>query len=280
MSRWLFFSRQSPGGSRQKANGEKSLSCRQATGYWLLIFSWLLVTGYCLLIFFNAFAAETKEILFGPIDGKVDEKGLPLGWQELTFAKIPQHTKYTVIKEDGQWVIQAQSRSSASALIKELELDPKQYPILEWRWKIKNTLPKGDESKKAGDDYAARIYITFKYIPEKASASERVLYALGKTLYGKYPPKATLNYIWANKLPQNQAVDSPYTGRAKLIAVESGPALAGRWITEERNIYEDYLKNFGAEPPPINGVAVMTDSDNTQGEAEAYYAGIVLKGKE
>lgn len=217
------------------------------------------------------------EINLGPPDGRVDEKGLPLGWQELTFPKIPRYTKYTPVTNDGQWAIKAESRTSASALTKELELDPRQYPRLQWRWKIKNILPLGDESKKEGDDYAARVYVTFKYLPEQASASEKVLYGIGKALYGKYPPKATLNYIWANKLPKGQAVNSPYTDRAKLIAVESGPGLAGQWISEERNIYQDYKTYFGAEPPPISGIAIMTDSDNTQGEAEAYYAEIVLK---
>jgi hypothetical protein len=220
------------------------------------------------------------EIYVGPHDGRADEKGLPWGWREITFSKIPQHTKYTLQNHEGQWVIKAESHSSASALVKELELDPKKYQILQWRWKIKNTLPRGDETRKEGDDYAARVYITFKYIPEQASAAERILYGIGKAIYGKYPPKATLNYIWANKLPQGQAADSPYTDKAKLIAVESGPALAGQWLIEERNLYEDYKKHFGTEPPPINGVALMTDTDDTQGEAEAYYAGIVLKAKE
>ncbi len=235
----------------------------------------LLAAGLAVLA--GAGTLPGEMINLGPADGRVDEKGLPFGWQELTFPKIPQHTRYTPVNNDGHWAIKAESRASASALFKELDLDPKAYPILRWRWKIKNTLPRGDESKKEGDDYAARVYVTFKYMPEQAGTSEKILYGIGKALYGKYPPKATLNYIWANKLPAGQAANSPYSDRAKLIAVESGPALAGQWRTEERNIYEDYKKYFGAEPPPINGIAIMTDSDNTQGEAEAYYAEIVLK---
>lgn len=223
---------------------------------------------------------EQKEIRLVSLDGKTDEKGIPWGWKELTYRKIPRHTQYTLVNQEGGWTIKAESRDAASALYKEMELDPKKYQILQWRWKIKNILPKGDETRKEGDDYAARVYVTFKYIPEEASASERILYGVGKVIYGKYPPKATLNYIWANKLPQGQAADNPFTEKAKMIAVESGPALAGQWRTEERNIYEDYKKYFGAEPPPLNGIAIMTDTDNTHGEAEAFYAEIVLKEKE
>ena len=62
-----------------------------------------------------------------------------------------------------------------------------------------------------------------------------------------------------------------------MIVVESGPAKLNTWITEERNVYEDYKRAFGEEPPMISGVAIMTDTDNTGESAEAYYGDIVLK---
>ncbi len=65
--------------------------------------------------------------------------------------------------------------------------------------------------------------------------------------------------------------------RAKMIVVESGPANVGRWVDVERNLYEDYRRLFGGEPPRIVGVAVMTDTDNTGESAVAYYGEIVLR---
>jgi hypothetical protein len=61
-----------------------------------------------------------------------------------------------------------------------------------------------------------------------------------------------------------------------MVAVESGNAKAGTWVTEERNVYEDYRALFGEDPPPIGAVALMTDTDNTGGEAEALYGDIFL----
>jgi hypothetical protein len=49
------------------------------------------------------------------------------------------------------------------------------------------------------------------------------------------------------------------------------------WVDEERNIYEDYKKAFGEEPPMINGVAIMSDTDNTKEQATAYYGDIVFQ---
>ena len=63
-----------------------------------------------------------------------------------------------------------------------------------------------------------------------------------------------------------------------MVAVESGDEKAGTWITEERNVYEDYRTLFGEEPPVIGAVALMTDTDNTGGEAIAYYGDITLGG--
>ena len=60
---------------------------------------------------------------------------------------------------------------------------------------------------------------------------------------------------------------------------ESGPTNVGLWVEESRNIYEDYKKAFGEEPPMINGVAIMSDNDNTKERVVAYYGDIVVLRK-
>jgi len=62
-----------------------------------------------------------------------------------------------------------------------------------------------------------------------------------------------------------------------MIVVQSGPHDIGKWIVEERNVYDDFKKAFNEEPPMISGVAIMTDTDNTQESATAYYGDIVFK---
>lgn len=59
-----------------------------------------------------------------------------------------------------------------------------------------------------------------------------------------------------------------------MIVVESGPAKLKTWVIEERNVYEDYTRAFGGEPSMISGVAIMTDTDNTDESAEAYFMGV------
>jgi len=61
-----------------------------------------------------------------------------------------------------------------------------------------------------------------------------------------------------------------------MLAVESGPSKAGQWVNEERDIQADYRRVFGENPPEAGGVAIMTDTDNTGGEATAWYGDITL----
>ena len=142
---------------------------------------------------------------------------------------------------------------------------------------MENILQKGDERRKEGDDYAARVYVAFQYDPNIATVWERTRYGAYRLLYGEYPPKAVINYIWANRLPRDAAIDNAFTDRAKMIAVRSGPSDVGRWHEEERNVFEDYRRLFGQEPPRIAGIAVMTDTDNTGESAVAYYDRIALR---
>jgi hypothetical protein len=161
-------------------------------------------------------------------------------------------------------------------MYRPLDLNPKEYTTLSWCWKIDRVINKGDETKKGGDDYAARIYVTFKYDPSHATFLERTKLGAIKMFHGEYPPKGALNYVWAGHLPIGKRFSNPYTDRAKMVVVESGNEKATRWVCEERNLYDDYKQLFGEEPPILHGIAVMTDTDNTGDEAIAYYADLVL----
>jgi hypothetical protein len=201
----------------------------------------------------------------------------PPDWKPLTFKKIERHTTYKLVKDDGKVVIKAVAKASASGLTREIKIDPKEYPIVQWRWKVSNILKKGDVKRKDGDDYPARIYITFKYDPSKLSFAGKAKYETVKALYGQYPPHAAINYIWESKASKGTIVPNPYTDRVMMIVVESGEAKLNQWANEERNIYEDYKKAFKEEPPLISGVAIMTDTDNTGESATAFYGDILFK---
>jgi hypothetical protein len=231
-------------------------------------------------LFFSSAAIQARSqamIEVGKFSAATVGQELPDGWKPLTFKKIEKHTTYTLARDDHTVVVKAVAIASASGLTREIKINPKEYPIVQWRWKVMNILKKGDVYKKGGDDYPARIYITFEYDPSKLSFFEKSKYEAIRLLYGEYPPLAAINYIWESKAPVGTMVPNPYTDRVMMFVVESGAANVGQWVNEERNVYEDYKKAFKQEPPMISGVAIMTDADNTGETATAYYGDIIFK---
>jgi hypothetical protein len=217
---------------------------------------------------------ESPQVLeVGKFSAAAEGAVLPDGWKPLTFPKR-RHTSYTLIKDGCTVVIKATSKASASGLTREIKIDLKEYPIVQWRWKVANILKKGDVTKKEGDDYPARLYIIFQFQPEKVSFLEKTA---ARLLYGHDPPSGAINYLWESKSPKGTLVPNPSSDRIKMIVVESGSASLNQWLTEERNVYEDYKQAFGEEPPLISGVAIMTDTDDTGESATAYYGDIVFK---
>ncbi len=201
----------------------------------------------------------------------------PNGWKPLTFTKIPQHTNYSFVKDDDRVAVKAVSQASSSGLTKEVLIDPKEYPIIRWQWKVSNVLKYGDVAKKEGDDYPARIYVTFQYDSQKVGLFGKAKYEAAKLIYGQYPPLGAINYIWESRAPVGTAVPNPYTDQVHMIVVESGSSKLNTWVTEERNVYDDYKRAVGEDPPMISGVAIMTDTDNTGESTTAYYGDILFK---
>lgn len=183
--------------------------------------------------------------------------GLGPGWAEKSFTG---KTQYEISRDEGQPCLLATSKGAASALYYKIDYDPREYPYIVWKWKVDNIIEKGDATQKSGDDYAARLFVVFP-----SSFFVRT---------------ETLNYIWANKLPKDSSIPSPYTENDIMVSVQSGPAKTGKWLVESRNIYEDYKKYFGSQPEKVGAIAIMTDTDDTKEKASARYGTIAICRKD
>lgn len=224
-----------------------------------------------------AYAQSPLVIEVGKFSEAMEGETLPPHWKPLMFKKIERHTVYSLVRDQDTVVIKAVAEASASGLIREIQINPKEFPIVQWRWKVGNILRKGDVYRKEGDDYPARLYIAFEYNAGKLGFFERAKYEMARLFYGQYPPLNAINYLWESHAAKGTMVPNSYTHRVMMIVVESGPEKVDQWVNEERNIYEDYKQAFGEDPPMISGVAIMTDTDNTGEKAVAYYGDILFK---
>lgn len=221
------------------------------------------------LIFFISLSvapvfAENKQVLFR------EDFNTLANWEPLTFSKIKKHSTYTIVAEGKHSFLRAESHASASAIIYRQTFNVYEYPLMRWRWKVDNVYKNGNIRDKSGDDYPIRVYVMFQYDPKQADIKERMSYGIAKTLYGKYPPHSTMNYVWTGYPIKERIINSPYTDRAKNVILENGRNAIGMWVEETVNILEDYQAAFGKEPPATAGIAIMNDSDNTGEMAVSY----------
>ena len=199
---------------------------------------------------------------------------LPAEWAPLESAGITAHTRYTLVTDSGVTVLRADSSAGASGLSRQMHINPVDHPWLRWRWKINNVIAQADLRTKAGDDFPARLYVMFDYPLEKLPFVERNKLRLARALFDSKLPAATLCYVWDGNAPAETVAPSAYSDRVRLIVVESGTARVRQWVDFERNIARDFRMAFGEDAPPVSGIAIMTDTDNTGTAATSFFGDI------
>ena len=206
-----------------------------------------------------------------PAFSAMDAGGAMRSWLPLKPAPKAPATCYSLVDDGGTTVVMAQADGSMSGLIHTVRVDTRRYPRLRWRWKISAPVARADMTRKDGDDYAARVYVLFDYPVERLSIATRMKLAAGEALYGQKLPTAALNYVWDNRQRPGTIRANVYTDRARMIVARSGAAQANQWITETRDLRAYFRAAFGEEAPDVVALALATDTDNTGGQATAWY---------
>lgn len=199
---------------------------------------------------------------------------LPDGWQPLGVSRDKPPTRYTLVNDGGTTVVRADAVASVAALSRAIKVNPAEFPMLQWRWKVANVLKTSDIRAKTGDDYPARVYVMFDYPLEKLSFADRTKLRLARSLHDPGLPAATLCYVWDNKAPAGTIVPSSYTNLMRMIVVESGASRVNQWLAVERDVAADFKAAFGNDVPAITAVAIASDTDNTGETALAFFGDI------
>jgi len=177
-------------------------------------------------------------------------------WQEQRLFSRP--TDYEVVQVDGAPVLRARSRNANSGLLRQIQVAKPRAARLSWRWALARPLANPtSERTRAGDDYAARVFVVF----ETSAVPLR---------------NRAINYVWAAREPTGTVFASPYSANVAMFVLRTAADAPKGWHTEERDVMADYRKFFGADPGEISAVAILSDTDNTDGEAEALFAGLHL----
>jgi hypothetical protein len=180
-------------------------------------------------------------------------------WREQRV--LGRSTVFRLVDDGGCSVLQAESRRANSGLLRELAIERPESASLRWRWKVRQPLVANmEERRRRGDDFAARVAVVFE------------------TSINPLRTRA-INYVWAAHLPVGECFPSPYTDNVAMIVLQSGIDSGGVWREETRDLLADYRRSFGRDPERIRAVGLMSDTDNTGMEAEAWFADLVFASR-
>ncbi len=196
----------------------------------------------------------------------------PAPWQLQRINDKLTPTQYNLREWDGVPAIEARANASMALMARPLSVDLAQTPVLCWRWRVDAPLKTADLRTKAGDDYAARIYITFALKPEALDFGTRAKLRIGRAIFGPQLPDAAINYVWDNRNPIGTRAPNAYTERTRIIVTRTGAVDAGRWVDERRDVLLDATQEFGPHIAATQQLALASDTDNTGEEAHAGFA--------
>ncbi|MEN8184009.1 MAG: DUF3047 domain-containing protein [Myxococcota bacterium] len=201
------------------------------------------------------------------------------GWESLEFPSVQRATEYREQSEDGSAVLHATSDCAASALVLSLEsVDLSHTPRLRWRWRVSRSPEVGDERSRAGDDFAARVYVMFPPDPESVGVLDRLRRKVAERWLGRPIPGRAINYVWSSREPAGAGWDNPYAPESRMVSLGRGPLQ--EWTEVEVDLQQDHRAIFGSDAPPPLALAVMTDADDSCSRAEAWFADLEFRGPE
>jgi len=165
------------------------------------------------------------------------------------------NTIYSVGSNEKGNFFKAIADNAASGLGKEVKIDLNKTPFINITWKIEKDLPGIKENTKKGHDFAARVF------------------AVKKT--GATPlSNRAINYVFSSNNDIGFNSPSPYTKKSIDNVLASTKSNLNEWVTVKSNVKEDFKKFHNLDVDNLDGLAIMTDTDNSKMMAVAYYQNI------
>ena len=164
-------------------------------------------------------------------------------------------TKYTLGNNENGKYIKAEANNSASGLGKELKINLKKTPFINITWKVEKDLTGIVENSKKGHDYAARVFVVKK---------------TGATPLSN----RAMNYVFSSNNDINTYNPSPFTKKSIDYVLSTTKEDLNEWVTVKVNVRDHFKKFHDLDLDDINGIAIMSDTDNSKLNAIAYYQNI------
>lgn len=197
---------------------------------------------------------------------------------EVTALKDREPASFAIVEMNGEQVLHGEADAAAAAVAYVYERPEADAVYVSWRWKISNHISGSDMTKRDGDDFPARVYLTFDRDLRELPFFTRMKIRLARALYGRDLPAAAICYVWDKNLPVGTVMPNAYTDTVMMIVAQSGGAVPSDWQRVARDFRADYFAAFAADAPPLTSIVVGVDSDDT-GESASVWFGDIFIGK-
>ncbi len=192
------------------------------------------------------------------------------GWHEVRLpGKDPTRYRKTLL--EGRPATAAVSTRSASMWRRKFKVPPAALGDVSFSWWVRDLISNASVAHVDREDSPARVLFAFGGDVSRLPPRTRAMFELAEALTGEPPPFATLMYVWESQAPLESVIVNPRSDRIRKIVVDSGTGQLRQWRDHRRSLVADFQRAFGEAPGPLQAVALMTDSDNTRSNAEAYY---------
>ncbi len=204
----------------------------------------------CMVLGWFGVVSATHGLVVADFSAGLGMDGVPQGWE---VKEKEGKADFSLVKEGVIHALRLRSEGTSFSLQKPLNVDPRRFPVLSWKWKVTKLPEGGDVRKSNTDDQAAQLFIAFSN-------------------------SNVISYIWDTNAPQGVVEGTwlPPFLSIKTLVVRSGHEDAGKWVTESRNAHADYRHLFGSEPPRIAGIRLQINSQHTESSGESYFADVVF----
>jgi hypothetical protein len=177
----------------------------------------------------------------------------------------------------GRPSLEARSERGDSLVRLPLVADGPQLGKLRFSWFVDSLNLQTDLSDRHLDDAVARVILQFDGDRSGFTARDHLMSDLLQALTGEPLPYATLIYVWDHRYPVGTVISHARSHRIKAMVVESGEKRLGQWVDFERDVSADFHQAFDKQTPTgLQGIALMTDSNNTQQPSKAWYGPLSL----
>ena len=182
---------------------------------------------------------------------------------ELTVRKVrgaDNKTTYSVGSNENGNYLKAIADNAASGLGKEIKIDLNKTPFINITWKIEKDIPGIDETAKKGHDFAARVFVIKK---------------TGATALSN----RAINYVFSSNQDVGSNSPSPYTKKSVDNVLATTKTNLNEWVNVKANVKEDFKKFHNLDVNELDGIAIMSDTDNSKKKSITYYQNIYFSSQ-